>query len=184
MEYRILGRTGLSVSVIALGCEGFMNKSEKQVCKEIAFAISKGINFIDIYSSNPDLRSNIGTALIGHREQFIIQGHLCSTWEDGQYLRTRDVDKTIAAFDDQLLRLKTDYLDIGMIHYVDSESDFNEVFKGPILQLALRWKEEGKIRHIGLSSHNPTVARLAAESGKIDVLMFSINPCYDLQPAK
>ncbi len=183
MEYRILGRTGLSVSVIALGCEGFINKSEKQVCKEIAFAISKGINFIDIYSSNPDLRSNIGTALIGHREQFIIQGHLCSTWEDGQYLRTRDVDKTIAAFEDQLLRLKTDYLDIGMIHYVDSESDFNEVFNGPILQLALRWKEEGKIRHIGLSSHNPTVARLAAESGKIDVLMFSINPCYDLQPA-
>ena len=106
MEYRILGRTGLSVSAIALGCEGFMNKSEEQVCKEIAFAISKGINFIDIYSSNPDLRSNIGTALTGCREQFIIQGHLCSTWEDGQYLRTRDIAKTIAAFDELLLRLK------------------------------------------------------------------------------
>lgn len=183
MEYRILGRTGLSVSAIALGCEGFMNKSEEQVCKEIAYAINKGINFIDIYSSNPDLRSNIGAALVGSRENFIIQGHLCSTWENGQYLRTRDVEKTIAAFDEQLFLLKTDYLDIGMIHYVDSESDFHEVFDGPILQLALRWKEEGKIRHIGLSSHNPTVARLAVETGKIDVLMFSINPCYDLQPA-
>lgn len=183
MEYRILGRTGLSVSAIALGCEGFMNKSEEQVCKEIAYAINKGINFIDIYSSNPDLRSNIGAALVGSRENFIIQGHLCSTWENGQYLRTRDVEKTIAAFDEQLFLLKTDYLDIGMIHYVDSESDFHEVFNGPILQLALRWKEEGRIRHIGLSSHNPTVARLAVETGKIDVLMFSINPCYDLQPA-
>ena len=50
------------------------------------------------------------------------------------------------------------------------------------LRLALRLKEEGKIRHIGLSSHNPTVARLAVESGLIEVLMFSINPCYDLQP--
>lgn len=183
MEYRILGRTGLSVSAIALGCEGFMNKTEEQVCKEMNFAISKGVNFIDIYSSNPELRSNIGTALLNHREKFIIQGHLCSAWENGQYLRTREVDKTIAAFEEQLRLLKTDFLDIGMIHYVDSESDFHVVFDGPILQLALRWKEEGKIRYIGLSSHNPTVARLAVETGMIDVLMFSINPCYDLQPA-
>lgn len=183
MEYRTLGRTGLSVSAIALGCEGFMNKTAEQVCAEMDYAIGRGVNFIDIYSPNPELRSNIGRALVGHRREFIIQGHLCTTWEDGQYLRTRDVEKTIAAFNDQLERLQTDYLDIGMIHYVDSESDFHEIFDGPILQLALQLKAEGKIRHIGLSSHNPIVARLAAESGMVDVLMFSINPCYDLQPA-
>lgn len=183
MEYRTLGRTGLSVSAIALGCEGFMNKTAEQVCAEMDYAIGHGVNFIDIYSPNPELRSNIGRALVGHRREFIIQGHLCTTWEDGQYLRTRDVEKTIAAFNDQLERLQTDYLDIGMIHYVDSESDFHEIFDGPILQLALQLKAEGKIRHIGLSSHNPIVARLAVESGMVDVLMFSINPCYDLQPA-
>lgn len=146
------------------------------------FAISKGINFIDMYASNPDLRSNIGKALTGRREQFIIQGHLCTTWENDQYLRTRDIDKAIASFKDQLANLDTDYLDIGMIHYVDSEEDFHEVFNGPVIRLALRLKEEGRIRHIGLSSHNPTVARMAVESGLIEVLMFSINPCYDLQP--
>lgn len=182
MEYRTLGNTGLSVSVIALGCEGFIGKSEEQVGQEMDFAISKGINFIDMYSSNPDLRSHIGKALAGWREQFVIQGHLCTTWENGQYLRTRDVEKTIVSFKDQLLRLQTDYLDIGMIHYVDGEEDFREVFNGPIIQLALQLKKEGKIRHIGLSSHNPTVAIRAVESGLIDVLMFSINPCYDLQP--
>lgn len=160
-----------------------MNKTTEQVCAEMDYAIGHGVNFIDIYSPNPELRSNIGRALAGHRPGFIIQGHLCTTWEDGQYLRTRDVEKTIAAFNDQLERLQTDYLDIGMIHYVDSESDFHEIFDGPILQLALQLKAEGKIRHIGLSSHNPIVARLAAESGLVDVLMFSINPCYDLQPA-
>ena len=48
MEYRILGNTGLSVSVIALGCEGFMGKTEEQVHSEMDFAISKGINFIDM----------------------------------------------------------------------------------------------------------------------------------------
>lgn len=182
MEYRTLGNTGLSVSVIALGCEGFIGKSEEQVGQEMDFAISKGINFIDMYSSNPDLRSNIGNALAGRREQFVIQGHLCTTWENGQYLRTRDVGKTVISFEEQLSRLQTDYLDIGMIHYVDGEEDFREVFNGPIIKLALQLKKEGKIRHIGLSSHNPTVAIRAVESGLIDVLMFSINPCYDLQP--
>lgn len=141
MEYRILGNTGLSVSVIALGCEGFVGKTEEQVHSEMDFAISKGINFIDMYASNPDLRSNIGKALAGRRQQFIIQGHLCTTWENDQYLRTRDVEKTIASFEDQLTRLHTDYLDIGMIHYVDSEEDFHEVFNGPIIRLALRLKE-------------------------------------------
>lgn len=183
MNYRILGRTGLSVSVIGLGCEGFIGKTEKQVRVQMDFAISHGINFIDMYSSNPELRDNIGKALAGRREQFIIQGHLCAAWENGQYLRTRDLDKTVIAFEDQLRRLQTDYLDIGMIHYIDDEKDFHRVFDGPIMQQALRWKREGKIRHIGMSSHNPRVALLAVESGLVDVLMFSINPCYDLQPS-
>lgn len=183
MNYRTLGRTGLSVSVIGLGCEGFIGKTEEQVRVQMDFAISRGINFIDMYSSNPELRDNIGKALAGRREQFIIQGHLCAAWENGQYLRTRDLDKTIIAFEDQLRRLQTDYLDIGMIHYIDDEKDFHRVFDGPIMQQALQWKREGKIRHIGMSSHNPRVALLAVESGLVDVLMFSINPCYDLQPS-
>ena len=133
MEYRTLGNTGLSVSAIALGCEGFVGKTEEQTCAEMDFAISKGINFIDMYASNPDLRSNIGKALTGRREQFIIQGHLCTTWENDQYLRTRDIDKAIASFEDQLARLDTDYLDIGMIHYVDSEEDFHEIFHESLL---------------------------------------------------
>ncbi len=182
MEYRKLGKTGLSVSAIALGCEGFMGKDEKQVCDEIDFAISRGINFIDIYSSNPGLRSHIGRALEGRREKFIIQGHLCTTWENDQYLRTREIGKTRASLDDQLRRLRTDYLDIGMIHYVDGEEDFRKVFNGPVMELALQLKKRGRIRHVGLSSHNPAVAVRAVESGLIDVLMFSINPCYDLQP--
>lgn len=182
MEYRLLGNTGLSVSAIALGCEGFMGQTSEQVRDGMDYAIEKGINFIDIYSSNPDLRTNLGKALTGRRHEFIIQGHLCTTWENDQYLRTRDVEKTVSSFSNQLTQLNTDYLDIGMIHYVDGEEDFQEVFNGPIIQLALQLKKEGKIRHLGLSSHNPIVARKAVETGLIDVLMFSINPCYDLLP--
>ncbi len=182
MEYRTLGRTGLQVSVIALGCEGFMHKSADEVKSDFDFAIAHGINFVDIYSSNPDLRSNIGAALQGRRENFMIQGHLCTTWENNQYLRTRHPQKTLDSFELQLKQLQTDYLDIGMIHYVDTEADFREVFDGEVIRIARRLREEGRIRHIGMSSHNPVVARLAVETGLVDVLMFSINPAYDLQP--
>lgn len=183
MEYRILGRTGLRVSAIALGCEGFMHKSAEEVRADLDHAIGSGVNFIDIYAPNPDLRANIGAALEGRRTEFVIQGHLCTSWEEGQYLRTRDARKTLDSFEEQLRQLRTDYLDIGMIHYVDSEADLRAVFDGEIVRIATRLKAEGRIRHIGLSSHNPEVARMAVETGLIDVLMFSINPCYDLQPA-
>lgn len=182
MEYRRLGRTGVRVSAIALGCEGFMHKTAGEVKADFDFAIARGVNFVDIYSSNPELRTNIGAALAGRRGDFVIQGHLCTTWEDDQYLRTRDVGKTIESFELQLRQLRTDYLDIGMIHYVDAEADFRTVFDGELIRLAQRLKAEGKIRHIGMSSHNPAVARMAVETGLIDVLMFSVNPCYDLQP--
>lgn len=182
MEYRKLGRTGVRVSAIALGCEGFMHKTAEEVKADFDFAIAHGVNFVDIYSSNPDLRANIGAALAGRRGDFVIQGHLCTTWENDQYLRTRDVGKTVESFELQLRQLRTDYLDIGMIHYVDAEADFHTVFDGELIRLAERLKTEGKIRHIGMSSHNPAVARMAVETGLVDVLMFSINPCYDLQP--
>lgn len=182
MEYRILGRTGIKVSTIALGCEGFMRKSAAEIKADFDYAIAHGVNFIDIYSPNPDLRSGIGLALEGRRESFIIQGHLCTAWEDGQYLRTRNPQKTRASFEEQLQQLRTSYLDIGMIHYVDSEEDFQEIFNGEVIETAKQLKQEGRIRFLGLSSHNPVVARMAVETGLIDVLMFSINPAYDLQP--
>lgn len=183
MVYRTLGRTGLRVSAIALGCEGFMGMDAEQLKAGIDLAEELGINFIDLYSSNPELRSNLGRALAGRREKFVVQGHICSVWENGQYLRTRDLAKTQAAFDDLLARLSTDYVDIGMIHYVDQEEDFHRVFDSGIIRYAQRLKAEGRIRHIGLSSHNPVVARMAVETGLVDVLLFSVNPCYDLQPA-
>ena len=65
MEYRILGRTGLKVGAIALGCEGFADKTAEEVRADFDFAIRNGINFLDLYASNPTLRSNIGAALAG-----------------------------------------------------------------------------------------------------------------------
>lgn len=181
MKYRTLGKTNLVVSEIGLGGEWFNGLPPEESRKIIDTADENGINYIDIFMPQAPTRDNIGAALEGRRERFIIQGHLCTVYEDEQYMRTRDIEKTKASFKDLLARLRTDYIDVGMIHYVDSEDDFKTVFEGPIYEYALELKEKGVIRHIGMSSHNPHIALKAVENGYIDVLMFSINPAYDME---
>ena len=183
MNYRTLGRTGLEVSEIAMGCEGLVDKSPEQVKEFVDRMEALGINCIDLYTPNPEVRVNLGRALRGRREKFILQSHLCSIWENGQYLRTRDIAKVKAGFEEMLRLLDTDSIEIGMIHYSDALSDWQEIKDGPIMAYAQELKRAGKIGCIGLSSHNPAVAQAAVDSGLIDVLMFSVNPCYDLQPA-
>ncbi len=184
MRYRELKRcNNQRVSEIALGCEGFMNKSAQEFKAMLDEAMELGVNFMDMYTPNPQFRDNMGAAIRGRRDKIVLQGHICAVWENGQYLRTRDLEKTKAGFEDQLCRLGTDYLDIGMIHYVDSESDLKEALNGGVIAYCKELKAAGKIRAIGLSSHNPLVARKAVETGDIDVLMFSVNAAYDMQPA-
>lgn len=182
MIYRTLGRTGTEVSAIALGCEGFVGMSVEDARSLMSHAVEHGVNFMDIYSSDPDLRSTLGEVLRDYRDRFVVQGHLCSTWKNNQYERTRNMAETRSSFEDLLKRLNMESIDIGMIHYVDAMDDYHTVFDGEIIRYAQKLRSEGVIRSVGLSSHNPVVACKAVESGLIDVLMFSINPCYDMQP--
>ncbi len=183
MKKRPLGKTGLMISEIGLGCEGFLEEGTGMTGKLVDEADRLGVNYFDLYSPDPALRSALGEALRGRRDRFFIQGHLCTVWEKEQYLRTRDLAKTKASFEDLLRRLGTDHIEVGMIHYCDAMKDWETILKNGILDYAEDLKRAGKIRHIGLSSHNPKVALQAVETGKIEVLMFSVNPCYDLQPA-
>ena len=183
MEYRELGRTGIKVSVIALGCEGFVANEGALTEQLLNAAEQGGINCIDLYAPQPEMRSRLGKWLRGRRGKFVLQAHLCTVWQEGQYKRTREIGEVKASFEDLLTRLATDYIDIGMIHYVDSLEDWEAVAGGPVMAYAREMQAQGKIRYIGLSSHNPAAAMQAVHSGLIDVLMFSVNPCYDLQPA-
>ncbi len=182
MEYRELGRTGIKVSVIALGCEGFVANEGALTEQLLNAAEQGGINCIDLYAPQPEMRSRLGKWLRGRRGKFVLQAHLCTVWQEGQYKRTREIGEVKASFEDLLTRLATDYIDIGMIHYVDSLEDWEAVAGGPVMAYAREMQAQGKIRYIGLSSHNPAAAMQAVQSGLIDVLMFSVNPCYDLQP--
>lgn len=183
MEYRELGRTGIKVSVIALGCEGFVANEGALTEQLLNAAEQGGINCIDLYAPQPEMRSRLGKWLRGRRGKFVLQAHLCTVWQEGQYKRTREIGEVKASFEDLLTQLATDYIDIGMIHYVDSLEDWEAVAGGPVMAYAREMQAQGKIRYIGLSSHNPAAAMQAVQSGLIDVLMFSVNPCYDLQPA-
>lgn len=183
MEYRELERTGIKVSVIALGCEGFVANEGALTEQLLNAAEQGGINCIDLYAPQPEMRSRLGKWLRGRRGKFVLQAHLCTVWQEGQYKRTREIGEVKASFEDLLTRLATDYIDIGMIHYVDSLEDWEAVAGGPVMAYAREMQAQGKIRYIGLSSHNPAAAMQAVQSGLIDVLMFSVNPCYDLQPA-
>lgn len=183
MKYRELGNTGLKISEIGLGCEGFGNDNCKETGRLMDAAQEYGVNYIDLYTPDPGIRAAVGEALKGRRDRFYLQSHVCSVWKDGQYMRTRRLEEVKAGMKEMLELFQTDYIDVGMIHYVDSMEDWEQIAGGPVLEYVLELKKSGVIRHIGMSSHNPEVALAAVKSGYIEVLMFSVNPCYDLQPA-
>ena len=183
MKYRALGKTGLLVSEIGLGGEWLERHNTEEVKAVVARCEALGINILDCWMSEPNVRSNIGLAIEGSREKWIIQGHIGSTWQNGQYVRTREIDKVKEAFEDLLHRFKTDYIDLGMIHFIDEKTDFEAVMNGPFIEYVRELKSAGKIHHIGMSTHNPAIAKLSAESGEIEMILFSVNPAFDMLPA-
>jgi predicted aldo/keto reductase-like oxidoreductase len=183
MKYRELGKTGLNISEIGLGAEWLERHNAAEVKAVIDECETQGINILDCWMSEPNVRSNIGTALKGRREKWVIQGHIGSTWQNGQYVRTRDFHQVKPAFEDLLTRLQTDYIDLGMIHFVDEAAEFGRILSSEYMAYVRSLKRSGTIRHIGMSSHNPAVAKMAAESGEIEMLLFSINPAFDLLPS-
>jgi len=184
MKYRALGNTGLSVSEIGFGGE-WMERHTPAECDAVARTCEEaGINILDCWMSDPAVRSSLGDALRSHRDKWIIQGHIGSTWQNGQYFRTRDVKLCEEAFEDMLQRFHTDYIDLGMIHYVDAEEDMRQILDdSPYLQYVQKLKAQGRIRHIGISTHNVKTALMAANSGIVEVMLFSINPAFDTMPA-
>ena len=183
MKQRTLGKTGLCVSEIGFGGEWLERHPEEESIALMKYAHEKGINIIDCWMPDPKSRDIIGKAMAGSRESWYVQGHLGSTWQKGQYVRTRDMAYVKPAFEDLLSRLGTDYIDLGMIHYVDSVEEWKAIQDSDYLRYVKELKEKGIIRHIGMSSHNPETAKLAVRSGFVEMLLFSVNPAFDMLPS-
>ena len=183
MKYRTLGKTGLVVSEIGFGGEWLNRHPEEESIRLVQYAHAQGVNIIDCWM--PDLRSRdiIGKGIAGCRDEWFVQGHVGSTWQNGQYVRTRDMRFVRPAFEDLLARIGGGYIDLGMIHYVDSRDEWDAAMNTEYIQYVHELHEKGIIRHIGISTHNPRIARMAAETGFIEMILFSINPAFDMRPA-
>ena len=182
MNYRELGKTGLKLSEIGLGCEGFVDADDALSDAIFELALQNGVNCLDMYTPDPAAQKKIGRGIAPVRKDFVLQGHLCTQWRNGQYEETRKLQEVKDAFEAMLHNLGTDYVDIGNLHYVDSLETWKKILDNGILDYALELKAAGRIHYLSMSSHNPIVALEAVKSGHLDALLFSINPCYDLLP--
>lgn len=164
MEKRTLGREGLRVSAIGLGCMGmsgiYGHADETECIETIHRAIDLGIGFLDTsdaYGSghNEEL---VGRALRGRRHEVLLatkfgqirdaHGHLAAIDGTPEYVRR--------AFEASATRLQTDHIDLYYQHRVDPNVPIEETV-GAMARLVA----EGKVRHLGLSEAAPSTLRRA-----------------------
>lgn len=182
MEYREIGRTGVQAGIIGLGCEHLDGKPYAQVKETIDAALDHGVNLMDVFMPGTEVRENIAKALGGRRDKVMLQGHIGSTNVREQYDISRDLP-TVQKYFEDLLRI-FGYIDFGMMFFIDSEEDYHGVFDTGFADYVQKLKQQGDIRHIGFSSHNPVTAAKVVETGLPELMMFSINPAFDLYPAQ
>ncbi len=84
MIYKGLGNCGLRASVVGLGCEHLEGKDSHSVNQVVRAALDSGINILDVFMAEPNIRNDIGKALEGSRDKVILQGHICAIFKDGQ----------------------------------------------------------------------------------------------------
>ncbi|MBK1875615.1 aldo/keto reductase [Pelagicoccus mobilis] len=174
MAYETLGRTGVRVSKIGLGCAplGRDTANEKESARIVDRCIDAGINYFDTapnYTAGESER-HVGNALRGKRDKVF----LVSKTEEASY------EGTWRLLEASLKHLKTDYLDLVHLHNFGHEGRFPNLdflFSDEGAMGALRKaKEKGMIRFIGASGHlHPSRFHYAIDSEEIDALMVAVN---------
>ncbi|MBQ4133844.1 MAG: aldo/keto reductase [Desulfovibrionaceae bacterium] len=178
MEYRKLPRGNEEISVIGLG-GGSLAGTAAEIVPLLEKALENGINYFDLAPSVKEPFKAFAQVFAGCRKQIVTQMHFGAVYHSGEYGWTRNLDEIKKQFAWQLELLKTDYTDIGLIHCIDSDEDFDEVMNNGLWDYLKELKDAGVIRHLGFSSHHPGVSRRLLDTGVMDLLMFSINPAYD-----
>lgn len=180
MEYRVLPRGGEKISVLGLG-SGSLTGTEEEMENVIRAAIQNGINYFDMAPSEQAPFYAYAKAFTGYREKIMTQMHFGAIYKNGKYGWTRNLNDIREQFIWELNLLGTDYTDVGFVHCIDDRDDLEQVMSGRLWDYMKALKAEGKIHHLGFSSHNPDTARRLLDTGLVDMMMFSINPAYDYQ---
>ena len=180
MNYRKLGKTEMFASEVGLGCEYFSKATPEESKAMVDEAVKAGMNIIDVFMSDPVVRSKLGDAVAPFREKMLLQGHVGAAWVNGQYLCSRDLAVCKEFVADFLHRFHTDYIDIGMLHYIDTEEEWQKALDNGILDYMNEQKQLGVFKCLGVSTHNAVIAQTMAKTGWFDVIMFSVSPLFDL----
>lgn len=184
MKYRTLGRSGFKVSELALGTE-HLKKPPSRVQKVVAKALDAGVNYIDMVYNLSDCLAAYSAAIDGRRSEVMLAHHLGSSEKDGRYRKTRSPEECESEFERFLRVMKTDYVDVANIHFIADDKGYETVTKpGGVLDLATRLKEEGRARLVGISTHEASLVKRAAESGSFDVIMYQVNLAGNAVPGR
>lgn len=155
MEKRVLGRTGLEVSVVGLGCNNFggMIKSldTDATRKVIHSALDAGITLLDTsdsYGVNGGSETTLGEVLGDRRKQVVLATKFASPLnreKSNRYNGSRGY--IMGAVEDSLRRLKTDYIDLYQYHFPDTQTPIEETLRA-LDDLV----KQGKVRYLGCSN--------------------------------
>lgn len=153
MEYRVLGRTGVRVSSLALGTANFADPTPEAECRQILErAVDAGINVIDTGNSygKGEAERIIGRALkdTGMRKRVLVATKVFPPTGPGPNDRGSSRLHILQACEDSLARLQTDYIDIYFIHRFDPDTHPEETLSA--LDDLVR---SGKVRYVACSTH-------------------------------
>ena len=179
MRYRISKKTGDKISEIGLGSAYMPETPLPKAIAALQRAYEGGINYYDLAAGDGKAFPMFGEAFAGVRGKILYQIHFGADYSGGTYGWSLDLDTVKRSIDMQLKELRTDYIDYGFIHCQDELADWETYQNRGIFAYILQLKKLGVVRHIGLSSHTPTVIERILNDVDVDMLMFSINPAYD-----
>lgn len=170
MPTRILGRTGVSVSILTFGAGSrFLGLKREPSIRMLHRALDLGINFVDTGENygNGESESRIGEVLRTRRREVFLATKL------GQ----RDVDGALRAMEGCLKRLQTDHVDLVQIHHLDGADDLAKVSaKGGAYEALTKIRDRKMARFIGITSHtNPEALRDALERHDFDCTLMALN---------
>jgi predicted aldo/keto reductase-like oxidoreductase len=167
MIKRILGRTGMAVSVIGFGGIPIQRLAFPEAEEILLSALDRGINFIDTARGYTDSEQKIGRVLKKRRDQVVIATKATA----------RDQAGMTAELEQSLVNLNTDVIDLYQIHAVESDQQLDQVLgSGGAFQALDKAREQGKVRFIGVTGHVHQVLERAVKTGLFDTVQHPFNP--------